>query len=145
MNTHTQTCSPKNCLSVKLVEQVVEFRSIFLVLATFDLWICCRLRDVDLQYSTDDALRHGIAAITVRSIFPRACKLQHSKYMSTCVSDDQSRRRENETTASYNNRRFEGRAGSGLQGSLYWDSACFFFFFAWRWKSMRAEDEKQRN
>ena len=26
---------------------------------------------------------------------------------------------------------------------VYWDSACFFF--AWRWKSMRAEDEKQRN
>ena len=60
----------------------------------------------------------------------RACKLQHSKYMSTCVSDDHSRRRENETTASYNNRRFEGRAGSGLHGSLYWDSACFFFRLA---------------
>ena len=49
----------------------------------------------------------------------RACELQHSKYMSSCVSDDQSRRRENETTASYNNRRFEGRAGSGLHGPLY--------------------------
>ena len=51
-------------------DQVVEFRLIFRALATFKLWICCRLRDV--QYSTDDALRHGIAAlpaITVRSIF----------------------------------------------------------------------------
>ena len=48
MNTHTHTCSPKNCLSVKLVKYVVEFRSIFLALATFELWICCGLRDVDL-------------------------------------------------------------------------------------------------
>ena len=72
MNAHTHTCSPKNCLSVKLVKKVVEFRSIFLALSTFELWISCRLRDVDLQYSTDDALRHGIAAepaITVRSMF----------------------------------------------------------------------------
>ena len=58
----------------------------------------------------------------------RACKLQHSKYMSTCVSDDQSRRRENETTASYNNRRFEGRAGSGLHDPSVETVLVFVFF-----------------
>ena len=72
------------------------------------------------------------SAITVRSIFLAlaSCtfEIHVGAYMSTCVSDDQSRRRENETTASYNNHRFEGRAGSGLHGPLYWDSACFFFF-----------------
>ena len=33
------------------------FFGTFAAFATFELWICCRLRDVDLQYSTDDALQ----------------------------------------------------------------------------------------
>ena len=55
----------------------------------------------------------------------RACKLQHSKYMSTCISDDQSRQRENETTASYNNRRFEGPEAVTTTPPL---RQCLFFF-----------------
>ena len=58
----------------------------------------------------------------------RACKLQHSKYMSTCVSDDQSRRRENETTASYNNRRLKGgREAVSMDPSI--ETVLVFFFF----------------
>ena len=129
MNTHTHTCSPKSCLSVKLVMLVVEFRSIFLALSTFELLISCRLRDVDLQYSTDECASARYRGLTGhnRSVdLSRACKLQHSKYMSTCVSDDQSRRRENETTAALKG----GREAVSTDPSIETVLVCLFFHLA---------------
>ena len=49
--------------------------------------------------------------------------------MFTCVSDDQSRRRENETTASYNNRRFEGRARKRSPRTPLLRQCLFYVFF----------------